>query len=205
MTDPLDVLTLGEGKRAINMKVDNVDNDDVVARHITAVSRVLDDRCGPVVQREVEAEIHGGGGRHVFLRQWPVQSVTLVREASAAGAIVTVEAVEFGAVTEGYQIDGDTGQMTRVGGDYGYAWSYGRQAVEVTYVAGRYEDTETVDPKFKDAAGAILRRLWKREAGSWAQSSDFYETTDDQIGSGFFRVADPIIAELLAGERQRNA
>lgn len=196
MSDTLDVLTLPEGRDAINAKADNVEQDVRLARHITAISRLLDDRCGPVVQRTVTGELHGGCGP-VLLKLWPVVSVDLVNEA-AGSTITTVLPVSFGDTFAGYRVDLERGMLTRSGS----SWPDGADTVEVTYVAGRYEDTASVDPKFKDAAAAILRRLWKREAGAWAQSSTVFEVADDQIGTGFFRVAVPIIDEMLPLDRQ---
>lgn len=199
MADPLDLLTLAEGREAINMREDNVDNDPVLARHITAISRLIDDRCGPVVQRTVTAELHDGCGT-VLLKRWPVVAVDLVREANG-GTITEVLPVTFGDTFAGYRVDLATGMLARVGS----SWPWGSEVVEVTYSAGRFEDTGSVDARFKDVAAAILRRLWKREAGIWAQSSAFFEGTDDQIGSGFFRVAVPIIDEMLPLDRQPRA
>lgn len=207
-TDALDLLTPAEAKAAINAKPDYVDNLDVVERHVTAVSRMIDDRCGPVVRREIEGEIVWGGGDIVRVRRWPVAEFTLVR--IACGTTITVlSSLAFGAGTEGYVAppwDEDptlfSGILLRRGPTgWPLRWE-GTPALEVSYVAGRCEDTESVPARFKDTASAVLRRLWKREAGTWAQSSAYFEDTDTQAGSGFFRVAEPIIVEMLGSEVQ---
>lgn len=201
MADTLDVLTLAEGRLAVNAKADSTQHDETLRRHITAISRLLDDRCGPIVQRTITAELHRGGRCEVFLKRWPVVSVSLVRQASG-GTITTVSAVAFGGTGDGYRVDLALGQLTRLGGGYSSAWPAGDSAVEVTYVAGRHATTSVVDARFKDAASAILRRLWKREAGAWAQSSTIFEDADLTAGSGFFRVAAPIINEMLGADQQ---
>jgi len=40
--------------------------------------------------------------------------------------------------------------------------------------------------------------LWKRESGTWAQSSNFLAEQVDTVG--FFRVAKPIIDEMMSYE-----
>jgi hypothetical protein len=207
VADALDLLTPDEAKRAINKALVADDQNDVLARHVTAVSRLVDDHCGPVVQREITAEVHYDVGCSVFLRQWPVAEITLVREANG-GTPVTLTAIAFGESGDGYYAPSALEPDLLAG--VLYRWSSGiecpwRGAVEVTYTAGRYEDTESVDARFKDAAGAILRRLWKREAGAWSKGPEFWENLDDQVGVGFFRVAQPIIDEMLWADRHPPA
>lgn len=201
MADTLDVLSLAEGKQAVN--ITTTDHDDEIARHITAVSRILDAECGPVVQRTITAEIHQGRGTpSLWVNHPPVVSVTTVREA-IGGTITNLSAVAFGGTTDGYYLNPDLmGQIGRRYGGQPSAWGRDSQ-VEFTYVAGRYANTAAVDARFKTCAASILRRLWKREAGTWAQSSDFFEQIDPQSpGIGFYRVARPIIDDLLPDQRK---
>ena len=200
MADPLDLLSLDDGKAAINMDSSNVEHNDELARHITAISRIVDEACGPVVIRTITDEVHhlDGAASAVYLDHYPVQSVTTVSEFTG-GAVTALSAVAFGAVTSGYYADLRAGVVARRMGGQPYAWP-ASAAVQVTYVAGRYATTAAVDARFAAVGAAILRRLWKREAGAWAQSSTFFEDGDNQFGSGFFRVARPIIEEMLAGE-----
>lgn len=209
MADVLDVVTLDEAKRSINMESVTSEQDDILARHITAVSRLIDETCGPVVQRAVGPEIHDGtASGKVFLRRWPVSSIGLVRE-SRGGVIVTLPPSPFGSLVDGFYAVPYTadptllsGTLVRRWGAYDAPWWFGPASIEVTYVAGRVADTDHVDARFKDAAGSILRRLWKREAGTWAQSSDFFVAGDTTAGTGFYRVAQPIIDEMLWADKQ---
>lgn len=204
MADALDILTLPEAKTAINIDSLNIDHDDEIAQQVTAVSRLIDDECGPVVQRTITAELHDGGSSLIMLRHYPVASITTLREA-AGSTITTLSAVAFGGTGDGYSLR--DGVLSRRAGGRVTSWTYG-DAVEVTYVAGRYATTAAVDAKFKSCAAAILRRIWKREAGAWAQSPEWFEQlgggSDSPIGSGFFRVAKPIIDEMLARELLRS-
>lgn len=203
MADILDLLDLDEAKQAISSKTTTVKNDEVLARHITAVSGIIDDECGAVVRRTVTAEEHDGGLSIVQLYWRPVTSITLVRE-DRGGSVETLTAESFGSSGDGYRApkwERDpallSGSLHRSG--YGCATPWRR--VEVTYVAGRVADTASVPARFKDAAGAVLRRLWKREAGAWAQSPEAWEGLDADAGTGFFRVAKPVIDEMLKDDR----
>lgn len=204
MADLLDILTLDEAKRAINKSDTNADEDDILVRHITATSRLIDQFCGPVVQRTITDEYHPWGHRVILLQQWPVASITTVQE-SSGGSASTLTALTFGASGDGYWAPPSltdpsllVGELWRRNGCGDTRWG----AVQVTYVAGRYEDTESVDARFKDAAGSILRRLWKRESGTWAQSASFFDSNDSQYASGFFQVAKPILTEALAYDKR---
>lgn len=197
MADTLDLLTLAEGKTAIN--ISTTDHDTELAMQITAVSRIIDEQVGPVVQRTITAEVHPPGP--VVTRYAPIVSVSLVRELVGTAA-TTRASVAWGGTTEGYYLDPSlNGRIYYTSGGTLSDWSNG--LVEVTYVAGRYATTVAVDARFKSCAGAVLRRLWKREAGTWAQSADFFESIDsnDTSSIGFYRVARPIIDEMLGDQR----
>lgn len=199
MADLLDILNLDEAKRAISMSTGTVQNDDVLASQVTAVSRLIDDNCGPVVQRTITNEYHEGGSV-ILLQHVPVASITTLNEAWG-GTVNLLSPVAFGSnTTDGYYAPSSlndpsllSGSLFRRCGSSSRIWA----AVEVTYVAGRYEDTASVDQRFKECAGAVLRRLWKREAGTWAQSATFFDDNATQYASGFFQVAKPIISEML--------
>lgn len=209
MADVLDVISLPETKVAINMDATNTTHDAELATHITAVSRIMDRMFGPVVVRTVTAEFHAGGCEDIYLERHPVTSVTTVREVRTAGAITVVAAIGFGSAGDGYfpakwRLDPAllSGRLSRRLGGVPYYWPTGDQTVEVTYQAGRYATTATVDDRFVTAAGAVMRRLWKRESGIWSQSATVFEdaSLDDEANSGFFRVVKPILTELLNDE-----
>jgi hypothetical protein len=77
--------------------------------------------------------------------------------------------------------------------------------VLVTYEAGRYADTASVDARFKTAALAILRRFWARETPSWVRGTggfaDLVSNPAVEPGTpGFFRAVQPVVNELLADQ-----
>lgn len=207
MADLLDLLTLPEAKRAINKPAADAEKDEELALHITAVSNHIDTRCGPVVQREAVEEPDPGKPT-LRLSLYPVAEITQVREAmpGSSPTVLTVQA--FGSYGDGYRTkrwsaaDPDllSGELTRSRYGSGIPWG----PAEVTYVAGRAENTAAVPERFKSCAGSILRRLWKREAGTWAQTVSVFEDADGTLGTGFFRVADPLIDEMLWGDVQTH-
>lgn len=186
--DLLDILTIDEARDAINVTAGHTSEIEVM---VTAVSRRIDDLCGPVVVRTVTDELHDGGTSGLFLHHYPVASITSVTEYS--GGTPTTVTPETTTVAGGYRLA--NGVLSRRS-----SWGMSRwgSQVTVTYEAGRYADTAAVDAKFKMAAGAVLRRLWTREAGAWARGADPF--IEAGAGHGFFKVVDPMVHEFLAAE-----
>jgi hypothetical protein len=198
MADTLDVLTLAEGHTAINLPSANTDHDTELAQQITAVSAILDAEVGCVVQRAVTDEIHDGGGGSLVTNLWPVSTFTTVTDdlAGTPTAITAYRKEPFDRAPALFS--------GRIELNNSALFTAGRWNVKVTYTAGRYANTAAVAPRFKTCAASVLRRLWKRESGTWAQSPEFFENFDTQaVNSGFYRVAKPIIDELLAYELDR--
>lgn len=210
MADDLDILTLDEAKTAINMKWSNADHDAELAQDITAISRIFDAECGPVVQRTVSAELHSGDLPVVTTRLSPVAGIGTVRE-SQAGDITTLSASNFGGTISGYLAEpywqgGGTllsGVLQRRYLGITGEWPAGCE-VEVTYTAGRYPTTETVDARFKACAAAVLQRFWKGEAGVWAQSAaTIYEDATEAVATpALSTVAKQLINEMLWDEKR---
>jgi hypothetical protein len=198
MADPLDVLTLAEGHTAINLPSANTDHDTELAQQITAVSAILDAEVGAVVHRTITGEVHDGGIDHLVTRVWPVVSYTTLTEdvGGTPTAVTGYSKQPFDRIPALF-----SGRIEMANGT---PLATGRWNVTLTYVAGRYATTSAVAPRFKTTAASILRRLWKRESGTWAQSPEFFENFDTQaVNSGFYRVAKPIIDEMLADELER--
>jgi hypothetical protein len=187
MADVLALLTREEAYDALNdptsaRSVPTSDRDgEVVDLWVPALSRRIDQLCGPVVSRSV-TERHSGGC-DLALRTAPVLSVTTVH---VDGSLVA---------SSGYELNIDNRWLPIVEGTF----AAGTRNVTVVFAAGRYASTATVDPLFKMAAGAILRRLWSREAGAWARGgSPFEEAAGGMVG--FYKAVDPMVSEFLGGE-----
>ena len=189
-----DILTYEEAVNALNLSQSR-SAPDVLEMWVTAVSQRIDALCGPVVIREV-VDTLDANGPYLTPNYRPVDSVTSVVEyVSGTGRTLTAEDID---TVGDYLLVDD--QLTRRSGWYTWSWQ-GR--VVVTYDAGRYADTESVDAKFKLCASAILRRLWAREAGAWGRADPF--GGEDQGSLGFFSVIDPAVREWLADEMRTPA
>ena len=190
MADTLDLLTFEEAMEELSLNGNKVPSKaDQIARWVTAVSRRFDAKAGPMVVRTITDELHDVDGLDVFdLNKRPVSSITSVTEyLSGTGTAVTAETV---AASGGYLLDGYT--LYRRSSWSGSTWS---GQVLVTYVAGRYADTASVDATAKTAAGMALRRLQAREGAAWSRADPF--GGEDQGAAGFFRIIDPLIEEWL--------
>lgn len=156
----LDVVTVDEAETDLGV---DPGSQPLLAAYVTSVSRLLDRACGPIVQRTITGERHSGGAPFILLDQYPVASVTTVTEyASTAGTALVEE--ELGtAPANGFVLDGS--KLIRRSGKRDGWWAAGRSNIVVTYVAGRYADTLSVDERFRRAALITLANLWRREQG----------------------------------------
>lgn len=202
MADVLDLLTIAEARSAVNLPTGDTSHDTELELFVTGISGRIDELCGPVVQRTVSGERHDGGGRRVLLDRQHVESVSSVSEWSGTTETVLTEETDASKPSQGFLLDGDIyAWVYRRSGDADARFPTGRRNVVVTYTAGRYADTASVGSTFKLAAASVLRRMWKREQSSWAQSPDFFPDTENPTaGLGFFKAVDPMVKELLAGE-----
>lgn len=167
MADTYDLLSLAEAKSALGLPAANPDLDTTVASYVTAVSRVLDENCGPLVQRTISAELYSGERRPAIrLRNMPAASITSCTEYQGTTAVVlTVETIGTDPA-EACILDSSTGLLYRRSGGLDADWYPGRNNITVTYTAGRYANTAAVDARVKRAAGMLLRHLWAIDKGS---------------------------------------
>jgi len=156
-----DLVTLAEAESYMGADSDA----PTLALFVTAVSRLIDERVGPVVQRTITGETHDGGDRNIFLKHAPLSSVTSVTEYQGNTAVTLTAETPSTSPGSGFLVDLTTGQVTRRSGKIDWHFWPGRDNVTVTYVAGRYADTASVDERFKMAALISIRQLWAREQG----------------------------------------
>lgn len=161
MSDTLDVVSLDEAEHELGI---DPDASLLLSAYITSVSRMLDKACGPVVKRTITAETHDGGRSSIILDLFPVASVTSVTEYQGTTAVALTEEEAATAPGSGF-ILGSAGVLYRRSGKADARFMAGRSNVAVTYVAGRYDDTLSVDDRFKRAALVTLRNLWSKEQG----------------------------------------
>lgn len=164
--DVLDVLTAEEAEQAVNLPNNSPRQAAALEQAVTAVSRLLDDLCGPVVRRTITDELHYASGTdRIEPKYTPISSVTTATEyVSGTGTVLTAESV----TASGTYLILDNAIHRRTGFN-GVNFS---GAVKLTYVAGRYATTATVDAKFKRAAAEILQGNWSKYAAAWARGGD---------------------------------
>lgn len=196
-----DLLTPAEAREAVSLKPTDTAHDDELQRWITGISTRIDKLCGPVVIRTVTNETHDGGTRTIWLRDTPVSSITSVVEYVHTTATTLTAETNASKPADGYLpiLEGHRAKLLRRNAGADATFASGRQNVVVTYEAGRAASTSAVDALFKTAASSILRRLWAREAPSWARVGGGFDD-DLTTGVGFFKAVDPMITEFLSHE-----
>lgn len=166
MADTLDLLSLAEAKQAIGTATAATDLDTAVAAYITSVSRLIDANCGPMVQRAITLETHDGGQDTIRLTYNPAASVTSVVEYQGTTAVTCTQETPGTAPDPGYLLDPASGYVYRRAGGTDGKWYNGRRNVVVSYTAGRFTSTSTVDARVKQAAAMLLRHLWAIQYGN---------------------------------------
>lgn len=204
MADTLDIVSLNEGKSAVNIATANTSYDTELALFITAISRRVDELIGPVVVRTLTDERHDGGCHSIRLRKSPASSVTTVKEYDRAGTLTTLTA-ETDTVKQvnGFLLINPTphrAEVVRRTSGSPTPFADGEQNILVTYVAGRAANTAAADALYKLGVSNILRRIWQREAPVWAQTADAFAAPDGG-DVGFYKVVDPMIREWFDAER----
>lgn len=173
-----DLLTVAEAQDAVN---DPVADSSKLAAYNSAVSELLQERFGKVLQETVTETIEPRDGV-VELGYWPVSSVVSVVEYSAAGAATTLTA-ETATVKPaagwrlGRRRDGTlTRRMVRTtSGRESADWIAGGYLVEVEYVAGRVQAVGQVPERWKRAAGMTLKHAWGAESWNTLTTTEGYD------------------------------
>ncbi len=205
-TSTVDILTLVEAKRALNMNADDLTRIELLSATITAVSQTLDEMCGPIMARTITSERHDGGSSTIWLRHWPVASVTSITEYNGSTANALTEETIGTSPASGYLLEpytglagGYSGRIHRRSGGYDYPFANGSQNVAATYSAGRFTTNNSatnggVTEQFKAAARITLENWWQQFREGIGQVGEF-----DVPVSAFPRFAVPNAAKMLLG------
>lgn len=175
----LDVLTLTEAKQTLSL-TGTTAFDAELAGWITAVSQRLDRLVGPIVVRTVTDEAHDGGHHEVFLEYYPVSVVTSVVEYDGTTATtLTAETNEVkpadGYLSERYKPNPvlQSKRIRRRSTGTDDAFPVGRLNVVVSYSAGRFADTASVEDRYKTAAKFMLQNFWRSRQDSVRGQDEF--------------------------------
>ncbi len=194
----LDLLSLAEAKRAVNIDAANTDHDVELASYITAVSEAMDATFGPIVQRTV-SEAHDGGDGFIIPTARPVVSITSLVERSGTTS-QTLVAENFAAPTAyDYLLDPETGIIYRRSGGGAVGFRTGQLNIRLTAVAGRFGSTSTVGARWKQGACIMLSHLWRPEQGvpTGPLGPDQFDAAP---GTPYFAVPNAV-KQLLADQR----
>lgn len=183
MADAYDLLTLAEAKTAVKQSATTT-YDVLLTAWNTAVARRLDLAVGPIVQRTVTAELQDGGSHSVQTRYYPVSSFMTVKEYISTTATTLTRETNASKPNDAYMampyrvdptfFSGILRRRTN-GTPIPFCWAAlnVEQAVELTYVAGRYASTSVVDELFKSAARLMLQNIWNSARPDLGQSGEF--------------------------------
>lgn len=207
MVDTYDVLTTTEAKQILSISLTDTSKDSSVERVVTAVSRRLDRLIGPVVQRAVTDERAGARGCHLELAYGPVSAVSSVVEYQGTTAVTLTEETPGVEPTDGWVGERYapnpsllSGVLIRRCSGSDRLWWEGHGNVVVSYTAGRAAATASVDARHKEAAGLMVRNLWRSYENTVGGVDQF-----DTPTQAFPAFAVPnAVKELLADELQTD-
>lgn len=205
--DAYDVLTTTEGRQILGYASTDTTKDSTIERLVTAVSRRMDRLIGPVVQRAVTAEeIHAGCSPHIELSHGPVSAVSSVVEYQGTSAVTLTAETPGVQPTEAYRAERYAPNpallsgilVRRCSGSTRHWWP--EASVVVTYTAGRVASTTQVDQRHKEAAGLMLKNLWRSYEHSIGEVDQY-----DVPSASFPTFAVPnAVKELLNDELQTD-
>lgn len=169
------IITVAEAKQALQISETSNTDDQLLASLVGSISSRLDQACGPVVQRTITGELHDGGRTTIWLHHYPVISVTQCREYSGTTYDTLTEHSNGVEGTNEFLLDRDSGKLTSYSNGLESYFTYGKKNITVTYEAGRYTDTASVDPLFKDAAKIFLSHVYRMGYGLGTDTYGAYD------------------------------
>lgn len=200
-----DVITTAEAKLAVNIPSANTDHDSEIEVTVSAISRMLDELCGPIVIRTLTAEEYSTNGNiSIELRSRPVNAITTVVEYESDGTSTTLSAEDYDTKPDdAYLLERAERPRWLARRSAGLPYFFPRHGtVLVTYDAGRYASTAAVGRVFKQAAQIIFAHLWRVEQGTG--NLPFGGVEEAQVTPAGFAIPNRA-ARLLADEMRLYA
>lgn len=189
-----DIIDIADARAQIRA-TGNTD-DSLIAAYVSACSLTLDELYGPVVARSV-VETHDidRWSDTIFLRTPPVRTITTVVEYTSAGVSTTLTGDTVSSKqTSGFWCRVPSGRLLRRSGGSAACWPAGG-SVTVTYSAGRFADTASVDARWKTACRLLFANVFRAEHGSGNV------TFGGEGGLPGFLVPN-VVSAMLAGEER---
>lgn len=144
-----DLLSLAEARAALRLPASDTSRDaDIATTYIPAVTALVEDIVGPVVQRS-QTITTAGGTSAVLLEPSRLVSVTSVSDGGTTLA------------ASDYAVDVAAGIVYRGGTTSRLCFLPGVNGVAITYIAGLAATTAAVPAPIKLAARIILANLWQ--------------------------------------------
>ncbi|HVV37588.1 MAG TPA: hypothetical protein VHC63_13345 [Acidimicrobiales bacterium] len=221
MADQYDIVTLDEGKTAINVKSATGTYDTELASVITAVSQRLVDLCGPVVNRTFTNETYDGGPlvgrqfldeavdrgyssielRHAAVGPLATTTITNAVEYDSTGAGTTLSPETFDTKpADAYLVKPETALVFRRRSGIEWRYLQGQGNVVFTYTSGRAASTAAAPDKFKQAALIMIAHVW-RQRGPQAGAYRVDAESGPVFGVAPFAVPNAVV-ELLLDDRR---
>lgn len=191
-----DLLTAAEARRFVNLGTADLTRGTLLAQYVTAASRAIAKGCGTIIYGTVTGELHSGGGNAIYLDAHPVASLVAVVEYDNTTAATLTAETNATKPAAGYRATLKNGKIVRRDTNTDALFPAGRDNIYVTYVAGRFASTTTVDDRFKTACGLVLKNMWRAQEFGMGNTDEF-----DIPQASFPRFTVPNAAkELLADE-----
>ena len=178
--DPGSIISLADGRTALQMSPTDTSKDDDVRFYISAATPIMEDIVGSIL-RTTRTETFDGGSPQIGLLWAPVISVSSVVESWGANFHLTLTAQDIftgtGAGPWGYTIDSG-GIMTRRSAGVVVPFAPGRRNIQVTYVSGR----TIVTGNLLLATRVLVRHLWEQDQRSFRQQHPATEMALTPLG-----------------------
>lgn len=193
-----DLLTAAEARRFVSLGTVDATRGTLLAQYVTAASRALVSRVGTIIHGTVTGELYDGGRSSFYLRNAPVKQVVQVVEYDGTTAATLTAESNTSKPSAGYRADLVSGRIVRRDTNSTSLFPVGQENVYVTYVAGRFADTASVDDRFKTACGLIVKNVWRAQEMGVGSVDEF-----DVPQASFPRFTIPnAVKEMLADEWQ---
>lgn len=158
-----DLLTAAEARRFVGLGTADATRGTLLAQYVTAASRTLAKACGTIIYGTVTGELQSGGRGYVYVDEHPVAQVVQVVEYDSTTAATLTAETNATKPNDSYLADLTSGKILRRSGGAAALFPTGMDNVYVTYVAGRFASTATVDDRWKTACGLLLKNAWRSQ------------------------------------------